>query len=257
MSNFNRVKTEAEIEAMREGGRMLATVLDVLVKKTAPGVKSKDLAHLAATELAALGGEPAFLGVKSSPRGPAFPDVVCISISEEVQHGIPSERIVQSGDIVNFDFGVRHRGLITDAGLTVGVGQISADAQRLLGGTKQALYAGLKQVRAGANVQDISAAIEKVLKAARLGIVEELTGHGVGHSLHEDPSIPNCRIGSPHYILKANQTIAVEPIATLGSGRIKLSSDQWTFLASDNTLASHFEHTVRVTDNGFEVLTQL
>lgn len=254
---INRPKTEAELEAMREAGRMLATVLDLLVNNTKPGVKSKDLAKMAAAELKKLGGEPAFLGVKAHPRGVPFPDVVCISISEEVQHGIPSERILQEGDVVNYDFGVRHKGMITDSGLTVPVGQIDQSAQKLLDNTQKALYAGLKQVKAGANVQNISAAIEKVLKAANLGIVRELVGHGVGHSLHEDPEIPNHRAGAPNYILQENQTIAIEPIATLGSGDIYLSSDQWTLLSRDNSLAAHFEHTIRVTKNGYEILTKI
>ena len=252
----NRPKTEDELEAMREGGRMLATVLDLLVRHVEPGVRSKDLAALAAKELKSLGGEPAFLGVESG-SGPPFPDVVCISISEEVQHGIPSERILAEGDVVNFDFGVRHRGMVTDAGLTVPVGAIDDDARRLLDETRKALYAGLKVVRAGANVRDISAAIEKVLRRAGLGIVYELVGHGVGHRLHEDPEIPNYASAAPDYRLLENQTIAVEPIASLGSGAIRLSPDGWTLLSADDTLAAHFEHTVRVTAEGCEILTRL
>ena len=254
---FSQPKTEIELTAMRESGRMLATVLAILVKKTAPGMKSKDLADLAARELKSLGGEPAFLGVKSSGAAQPFPDVVCISISEEVQHGIPSQRILIDGDVVNFDFGVRYRGMITDAGLTVPVGTVSDDANRLLEQTKKALYAGLKVVKAGANVRDISSAIEDVLRAAHLGIVYELVGHGVGHHLHEDPEIPNYRSAAPNYCLLENQTVAIEPIATLGSGAIRLSPDQWTILSADDTLAAHFEHTIRVTKNGCEILTQL
>ena len=248
-------KTESELQAMREGGRMLAEVLALLVSRTEPGIKSKQLADLAARELKSLGGQPAFLGVKSSSGGQPFPDVVCISISEEVQHGIPSDRALVEGDVVNFDFGVRHRGLITDAGLTVPVGEIGDDARKLLRETRRALYAGLKVVKAGANVRQVSAAIERVLRAAELGIVYELVGHGVGHHLHEEPEIPNYRSGAPDYILQEDQTIAVEPIATLGSGAIRLSSDRWTLLSADDTLAAHFEHTVRVTGSGCEILT--
>ncbi|MYB39971.1 type I methionyl aminopeptidase [Candidatus Saccharibacteria bacterium] len=254
---INKPKTEAEMAAMRESGRMLATVLDVLVRRLEPGLKSKDLAAVAAAELKSLGGEPAFLGVKSHDKGPPFPDVVCISINEEVQHSIPSERVLRNGDIVNFDFGVRYRGMITDSGLTVPVGQISQPAQHLLEHTEKALHAGLKQVKTGANVRQISAAIETVLLDAGLGIVYELIGHGVGHSLHEEPDIPNYRAAAPDYVLQENQTIAVEPIATLGSGRIRLADDQWTLLSEDNSLAAHFEHTIRVTRHGCEILTQL
>ena len=254
---INKSKTANELEAMRESGRMLATVLAVLVEKTAPDLRSKDLAAIAATELKALGGEPAFLGVRSHDQGPPFPDVICISVNEEVQHSIPSERILKNGDIVNFDFGVRYRGMITDAGLTVPVGQIEPSARHLLDSTKKALYAGLKKVKAGVNVRQISAAIEKILKQADLGIVYELVGHGVGHNLHEEPDIPNYVAAAPDYILSENQTIAIEPIATLGSGDIILGSDQWTILSADNSLAAHFEHTIRVTRDGCEILTQL
>ena len=253
----NQPKTTDELEAMRESGRMLATVLALLVEKTTSGLRSKDLAVIAATELKALGGEPAFLGVRSHDQGSPFPDVICISVNEEVQHSIPSERILKNGDIVNFDFGVSYRGMITDAGLTVPVGQINQAAQHLLDNTKKALYAGLKQVKSGANVKEISTAIEKILKQAHLGIVHELVGHGVGHSLHEEPDIPNYAAAAPDYVLLENQTIAIEPIATLGSGEIFLGSDQWTILSADNSLAAHFEHTIRVTKDGCEIMTQL
>ena len=252
---FSKAKTPQEIEAMRQSGGMLASVLQFLVQKTEPGIKASDLAHLAKTELESLGGEPAFLGVPHPHGGQAFPDVICISVNEEVQHGIPKERLIQKGDIVNFDFGVLYQGMITDAGLTFGVGQISESAQHLLTQTKAALYAGLKEVRAGASVKRISAAIEKVLRQANLGIVCELVGHGVGHSLHEEPEIPNYVAAASDYVLSENQTIAVEPIATLGSGRIRVTDDQWTLVSTDGALAAHFEHTIRVTPAGYEILT--
>ena len=234
---------------------MLATVLDVLEETVAPGMMAQDLAAIAAKELKALGGQPAFLGVDGGPGVKPFPDVICISINEEVQHGIPGTRVVKNGDLVNFDFGVCYLGMITDSGRTIPVGDISIDAQRLLTGTKKALYAGLKQVKAGARVYDISGAIEDVLRENKLGIVLELVGHGVGHKLHEEPEIPNYRVGGHTYVLKENQTIAVEPITTLGSGRIKFGPDKWTILSADNTLSAQFEHTVRVTPSGYEILT--
>ncbi len=252
---INQPKTAQEIEAMREGGRMLATVLHLMVANTKPGITGKELAKLAQKEIKALGAEPAFLGVESVWDGPPFPDVICISISEEVQHGIPSSREVVEGDLVNFDFGVKHKGLITDAGLTVGVGQISADARRLLDGVGAALAAGLAQVKAGVEVSRISAAIEDVLLDHKLGIVRELVGHGVGHNLHEEPDIPNFRARQRPYVLSANQTIAVEPIASLGNGRIQMTKDGWTLETVDQTLAAHCEHTVLVTSDGVEILT--
>lgn len=254
---INQPKTPKEIEAMREGGRMLATVLELMVANTKPGITGKELSSLARKEIKSLGAEPAFLGVESIWGGPAFPDVICISISEEVQHGIPSDRVIVEGDLVNFDFGVKHKGLITDSGLTIGVGQVSPDAQRLLDGVKAALAAGLAEVKAGAEVSRISAAIEDVLLDHKLGIVRELVGHGVGHHLHEEPDIPNFRAKQRPYVLSAGQTIAVEPIASLGDGRIQMTKDGWTLETVDQTLAAHCEHTVLVTDDGVEILTTI
>ena len=253
----NKPKTDLELVAMRHAGGMLASVLEILVKHTKAGVKSKDLSALAARELKQLGGNPAFLGVKSPENGIPFPDIVCISINEEVQHSIPSERIIQNGDIVNFDFGVEYKGMITDAGLTIPVGQVSSEAQHLLDQTKRALDMALKIVKAGVAIREISAVVEKVLSEAKLGIVRELVGHGVGHHLHEEPEIPNTVTDSNNYILQENQTVAIEPIATLGSGRIRLADDGWTLLSADNTYAAHFEHTIRVTKSGCEILTKL
>ena len=198
------------------------------------------------------------MGVGGDGHQRPFPDIICISISEEVQHSIPTDRVLVDGDLVNFDFGVDYQGWLTDSGLTVAVGdKIDPDSQRLLEGTKKALFAGLKKVKAGAKVRSISAAIESVLVNYGLGIVRELTGHGIGQSLHEDPEIANYAAGSSDYQLVENQTIAVEPIATLGSGKIRFASDGWTIFSADNTLSAQFEHTVVVTKNGYRILTQV
>lgn len=247
-------KTYTEIQAMRESGAMLTAVLDLMVRNAVPGISGKELARMAANELKKLGGEPAFLGVKGMRGYQDFPDVICISIAEEVQHGIPSERVLAEGDAVNFDFGVKYKGMITDAGRTVAVGQAHKDVQRLIAGTKAALKAGLAQVKAGAIVEDISGAIEDVLEEHGLGIVLELVGHGVGHQLHESPEIPNYRINGKEYILSAGETIAIEPIATLGTGEIYIDHDGWTILSADGTQASQHEHTVLVTDDGYEII---
>ena len=254
---MSKPKTDNELQLMRESGRMLATILDLMESSTTPGITAKELADLAAKELKAMGGSPAFLGVDGGPGVKQFPDVICISVNEEVQHGIPGNRVINDGDVVNFDFGVNYKGMITDSGRTIAVGKISLDAQRLLTGTKKALYAGLKQVKDGASVYSISGAIEDVLRENKLGIVLELVGHGVGHELHEPPEIPNYRVQGSRYILRENQTVAIEPIATLGSGRIEIAPDQWTILSADNTLSAQFEHTIRVTKDGYEILTTL
>jgi methionyl aminopeptidase len=244
------IKTEKEIAAMREGGKMLAIVLQILAERTAPGMTPLDMSAIARAELEKLGGEPAFLGFQG------FPDVICISVNNQVQHSIPDNRQLQKGDVVNYDFGVKYKGMVTDGGISVGVGEISSDAKRLLGGTSAALEAGLSMVCDGCKVGDISAAIEAVLIENRLGIVRELVGHGVGHKLHEDPEIPNYGLPGRGPILKAGMTIAIEPIANLGGDAIMGDADGWTLWTADGSKSAQFEHTILVTENGYEILTK-
>ncbi len=251
----NAIKTEPEIIAMRQGGRMLATVLEVMRAKAQPGMTPKDMSAIAQKELRALGGEPAFKGVYGPPP---FPDVICISVNEQVQHSIPSDIIFKAGDVVNFDFGVRYKGMITDAGISVCIGgEPSSDAKRLLDGTEKALAAGIAAVHDGCRVGDISAAIETILKQYRLGIVQELVGHGVGHNLHEDPEIPNYGRAGHGPVLKAGMTIAVEPITTLGNPAIAQLHDGWTLVTRDGSWSAQFEHTLLVTKTGCEILTEV
>ncbi|MDQ5913522.1 MAG: methionyl aminopeptidase [Patescibacteria group bacterium] len=249
--NLNKVKTQDEIQAMREGGRMLATVLQHVKSLTKAGMTTKDLANIAALKLKELGGEPAFLGYRG------FPDVICIAVNEEVQHTIPGDRVIQEGDIVNCDFGVLWKGLITDAAITYPVGEIDAEAKNLLIGTEAALNAAIKTVKHGVRVREISKVIEKTLKAHGLGIVRELCGHGVGHSLHEDPDIPNFGADGGGFRLKAGMTIAIEPIATAGSPKIEFMPDGWNILTDDGRWAAQFEHSILVTYDGCEVLTKV
>jgi methionyl aminopeptidase len=249
---FTRVKTDSEVIALRESGRMLATVLVALQKTCAPGMTPKYLAALAKKELKALGGEPAFFGFYG------YPDVICISVNNQVQHSIPTNQILQEGDVVNFDFGVAHKSMITDGGITVCVGNaFTNDTKRLVDGTKRSLDNGLAVVKDGCHVGDISAAIEKVLRTYRLGIVQELVGHGVGHSLHEEPEIPNYGRAGTGPVLKSGMTVAIEPITTLGSPRIMEASDGWTLLTQDGSWSAQFEHTILVTQDGCEILTKL
>lgn len=248
---MNRVKSPSEIEAMRESGRMLATVLKLMEKETRSGITPKQLAALAEKELKNLGGEAPFKGYHG------YPDVICISVNSQVQHSIPTNTALKDGDIVNYDFGVRYRGMITDAGITVGVGDISGGARRLLDGCERALEAAVNTVRNDVPVGDISSAIETVLKHHRLGIVRDLVGHGVGDELHEEPNIPNYGKPGRGPVLKSHMTVAIEPIATLGSEQIVLDPDGWTIWTADGSLAAQFEHTLLVTDDGAEILTQL
>lgn len=245
-------KTDVEIAAMREAGAILARVLEKIRREVKAGMTPKEVSALAARETERLGGIPSFKGFEG------YPDIICISTNNEVQHSIPSDRPFKNGDIVNFDYGVTVRGMVTDAGTSVCIGgNPSKDDKRLLEGTEQALYAGLSQVREGAHVGDISAAIEEVLKEHKLGIVRELVGHGVGHELHEAPEIPNYGKTGIGPVLKAGMTIAIEPITTLGSHRIFQAHDGWTLLTVDGSKSAQFEHTVLVTKDGCEILTEL
>jgi methionyl aminopeptidase len=249
----NRIKTTDEIVAMREGGRMLALVLEAMRQKTKPGLTPKDMAGIAGRELTALGGRPAFLGFEG------YPDIICISVNNQVQHGIPDNTPFKVGDVVNYDFGVRYKGMITDAGISVCVGQdgLTTDTKRLLEGTQKALQDGLRVVKAGVRVGDISAAIEHTLRTYKLGIVRELVGHGVGHELHEEPEIPNYGKAGRGPVLRAGMTIAIEPITTLGSPDIFQTRNGWTLLTVDSSWSAQFEHTVLVTATGAEILTKL
>ena len=249
------IKTEAEITAMREGGRMLAQVLALMRQEAAPGKTPQDMSALARAELKRLGGEPAFLGV---PGPTPYPDIICISVNDQVQHSIPSSRPFEAGDIVNFDFGVTHKGMITDGGISVAIGgKTTPDTARLLKGTERALQDAIAMVRPGVRVGDISATIERTLRKHKLGIVRELVGHGVGHELHEDPEIPNYGRAGTGPVLKAGMTIAIEPITTLGSPSIFQGRDGWTLLTLDGSYSAQFEHTLLVTKAGCEILTKV
>ena len=230
---------------------MLAAVLNLLRAKLQPGMASKDLAEIAARELQVLGGRPAFLGYQG------FPDVLCVSINDEVVHGIPSKsRVILEGDIVSMDFGVLHRGLITDAAISVVAGK-SADGNidRLLKMTERSLLAGIDSVKPDARIGDISCSIEAILVQNRFGIVRDLVGHGVGDHLHEDPNIPNYGRKGTGMKLVEGMTIAIEPMATLGNDDVFVAPDNWTILTRDRSLSAHFEHTVVVTNDGAEILT--
>lgn len=230
---------------------MLATVLEKLRLATQPGVTPKEMSRLAASELKKLGGEPTFLGFHG------YPDVICISVNNQVQHSIPTNEPLEEGDVVNYDFGVSYEGLITDAGISVGVGKLKPETKKMIEGTKRALEAGISVVKDGCHVGDVSAAIEAVLRNHRLGIVRELVGHGVGHALHEEPNIPNYGTKGKGPILKTGMTVAIEPITTLGDERIVLDQDGWTLWTIDGSWSAQFEHTVAVTETGAEILTQI
>lgn len=248
-----RPKTDNEIQSMREGGRMLATVLDTLKQQTVAGITTKDLADIAAKQIKTLGGQPAFF------NHDGFPDVICISVNEEIVHGVPSaKKEISNGDVIGLDFGVVYKSFYTDGAITVTVGGQTNETKRLVEGTKSALDAGIAAIKGdGTRVGDISAAVQKVLDANRLGVVRGLVGHGVGDSIHEAPNVPNYGVRGTGSKLSVGMTIAIEPMATLGSWEVNVLDDGWTVVSRDGSLTAHFEHTVLITDNGAEILTTL
>ncbi len=250
---MTKVKTPAEIDAMREGGRMLATVLQLLKKDLQPGMSTKDLALIAERELKAYGVVSPFLGYQG------FPDVICISVNDEVVHGIPRpDKIINDGDIVSFDFGVRYKNMITDAAISTIAGKAKQKRHiKLVEHTEQSLTAGIMAVHDRVRTGDIGAAVQAELEQFKYGIVQDLVGHGVGHQLHEDPNIPNYARANTGPWLDAGMTIAIEPMVTLGSERVYVAGDDWTILTYDGSWAAHFEHSVLITDDGAEILTSV
>lgn len=247
---ITKVKTPDEVAAMRESGKMLAQVLSQVASEAVAGVSTKDLAERAKQLLRPLGGQPAFLGYQG------FPDVLCVSLNDEVVHGIPStKRQLSDGDLVSMDFGVTYRGMITDSALTVVVGKGSKQDQHLTATTELSLEAGIMAVKPGAKTGDIGYAVQAVLDKAGYGIVRDLVGHGVGHELHEEPNIPNTAKKGTGFKLEENMTIAIEPMATIGDYQVTVDPDRWTIRTRDGSRSAHFEHTILVTKNGADVLT--
>lgn len=237
---------------MRESGGMLAAVLGVVAARVTAGISTKELADIAASELKSLGGQAAFLGHQG------YPDVICISVNEQIVHGIPSfDHKLDEGDLVGLDFGVRYRGMITDGAISVGVGAVKPEHQKLLDVTKRSLDAGIAQVHDKVRVGDIGSAIEAVIReAGPYGIPRDLVGHGVGSYLWEEPNIPNYGRSNTGPWLDKGMTIAIEPMVTLGTDKISLADDGWTISTADGSWAAHFEHTVLITADGAEILTK-
>ena len=252
------IKTKEEIALLREGGKRHAAILRELVAMVAPGVHIVDLDRRAAELIEAGGDRSAFLGYTPYGARRPYPSTLCVSINDEVVHGIPTEgdKILKEGDIVTIDLGLVHKGMYTDAAVTVPVGVISPDRARLLDVTREALYAGIKAAKGGKKTGDIGHAIERICLGAGLGLVEELCGHGVGYDVHEDPYVPNYGDPGRGDPLPPGLVISIEPIFTLGKAKIDLDKDGYTYKTSDGSAAAHFEHTILITKGGPEILTQ-
>lgn len=246
-------KTPAEIQAMREGGTILATIFDEIRAFVHAGMSEKEVDAFTA-------GRIARYGATATYKEPAvnFPGVICISTNNEAVHGVPTEYVLQRGDLVSFDMVIRYKGMCVDAGFAMVIDEEpQADVKRLLDATERALQAGIATVQGGVRVGDISAAVEAVLRAAHVGIVRELVGHGIGAEMHLPPDIPNYGHRGRGPILQPGETIAIEPITTLGSEKIMQLDDGWTIATRDGSLSAYAEHTLLVTEDGAEVLTRL
>ncbi len=254
------IKTKKEIAILSEGGRRLAEILRKVSTEVKPGVSARTLNDLAEKLVKNLGDTPSFLNYSPARAKRPFPAALCISVNDEVVHGIPNEgeKILQEGDIVALDLGLVHGGLFTDSALTVGVGKVDARAKKLIETTKKALAVGIKAVRAGDTTGDVGFAIQSFVESqGTFGIVRELAGHGVGYAVHEEPFVPNFGKKGEGVVLKTGMVIAIEPMLNEGGSGIKLDPDGYTYRTKDGSRSAHFEHTVVVTPNGAEILTQM
>lgn len=243
------VKSNRKIDLMRQAGRIVATVLDILSKQVRPGMTTRELDIIAGREVERLGAVPSFKGYRG------FPANLCVSINDEVVHGIPGERMINEGDIVSLDFGAIFNGFQGDAAVTVGVGEISRQAKDLLETTEAALEAGIAAANPGGMLGDISAAIQNCAESRGASVVREYTGHGIGREMHEDPQIPNFGQSGTGPVLAKGMTLALEPMVNAGDWHTRVDSNRWTVLTADGSLSAHFEHTIAITDGKPEVLT--
>jgi len=250
------LKSAEELAVMRKASRIVAEILVELRKMVAPGVTTDELDALAERQTLAKGARPAFKGYR--PRGVTYPKTLCVSINEEIVHGIPSNRKIKPGDIVSLDFGVVYDGFFGDAAITVPVGKVSGRAIKLMEVTRASLYAGIEQMRAGNRMSDVACAVQAAAESAGFSVVEDFAGHGIGRSLHEDPQVPNYfQRGMPNPRLQAGMVLAIEPMVNEGTARLKILNDGWTAVTADGKLSAHFEHSVAITDHGPEILTEL
>lgn len=253
------IKTPEQIEIIREGCKNLAIVLHKVKEKVAPGVSTKELDLYAEKLIREMGDTPAFLNYRPEGASTSFPATLCVSVNDEVVHGIPNKnKILKEGDIVSIDLGTKHKGFFTDMAMTVPVGSISPKNSKLLEVTEKSLQVGIDAARAGNTVGDIGYAIETYIHSqGQYGIVEVLSGHGVGVAIHEDPYIPNFGKKGKGAKLAPGMIIAIEPMVNLGTKNVTIDDDDWTFRTADRKPSAHFEHTVLITDNEPEILTSV
>lgn len=241
---------------MRQAGRIVGQTLEMLSEHVKPGVTTATLDRLAYEFITSQGAIPTFKGYHPYPSIQPFPGSICASVNEEIVHGIPGERVLKEGDIITLDCGTIYRGWQGDSAVTVGVGKISPELEKLLETTRESLMAGIAQARPGNRLSDISHAIElRVRQGGSYGIVREYGGHGIGRSLWEEPSVPNFGPAGKGVPLKPGLVIAIEPMLNLGTAQTETTPDGWTVVTADRKASAHFEHTIAITENGHEILT--
>jgi len=245
------VKSEPEIAIMRQAGRIVAQVLEVLKSQVKAGVTTEELDAIALREVRQRGAEPSFYHYRGYPAN------ICVSINEEIVHGIPDRRVLKEGDVVSIDFGCVYKGFQGDSALTVGLGRLPAKARELIETTAGALQAGIAAARAGKHLGDVGYAVQQHVESRGFTVIREYTGHGIGRDMHEDPQIPNFGAPGQGPLLRKGMTLALEPMVSTGDWRTRVGSNHWTVYTMDGSLAAHFEHTIAITDDSPEVLTAL
>jgi methionyl aminopeptidase len=245
------LKSRDEIGVIRESGRILAETLELLVERLRPGLIEKELDEIARREFKKRGVVPTFLNYGDPP----YPAAVCVSINDEIVHGIPGDREIMDGDVVSIDIGCTNKGFVADMAVTIGVGNVSAEARRLIDVTRESLQRGIAAAIGGLRVGAIGAAIQGFVEGEGLSVVREYVGHGVGRNMHEDPQIPNYGDPAAGPILRPGMVIAIEPMVNMGDWRTKKDMDNWTVRTFDGSLSAHFEHTLAITDGEPQVLT--
>jgi methionyl aminopeptidase len=245
------LKSLQEIAKMEVANRIVAEILEGVKEKIQPGIETRELDEFAEEMCRRHKVQPAFKGYRGYPRS------ICVSVNEEVVHGIPGPRRLKAGDLVSLDFGVKHDGYYGDAAITVPVGEVDPKARTLIAATEKSLYAGIDMVKAGNHLSDISHAVQTVVEGAGFGVIREFVGHGIGRSLHEDPQIPNFGPPGRGPKLQVGMTLAIEPMTCMGSWQVRILKDGWTAVTQDGSCAAHFEHSVALTENGVLILSRL
>lgn len=250
------LKSEQDIKTVREGGKRLAFILAEVGKAVKPGVTTKELDTLAERLIRGGGDTPAFLNYKPDGADRPYPATLCVSVGNEVVHGIPGNRLLKEGEIVGLDLGLKHGGFFMDAAITVAVGKIEGSAEKLISATRESLARGIAAVKTGGRIGDIGAAVEEVAKRNKYGIVLVLGGHGIGKNIHEQPYIANYGEKGTGAVIQKGMLLALEPILNEGGGEVFLDrKDGYTFRTLDGSRSAHFEHTILVTEKGAEILT--